>query len=103
MPFRSVFVVLSGVKRMAVSDFGVVGCLFMLTGLRMFSGFSVMPGSMFVMFSSVLMVFVNCVVVHDRLPVHQKSTQGVLSGECPKVYSCFQLQREWPRCHDAQT
>jgi len=76
MLFRSVFVVLGGVKRMAMGDFGMMGCFFILTSLRMFSGFSVMLGSMFVMFSSLLVAFVNCVLFHHRLRVHQKSTPG---------------------------
>jgi hypothetical protein len=69
MLFRCMLVVLGGVKRMAVRDFGMVCCFFMMPGRRMFSGFSVMPGGMFVMFSSFLMVFVNCVLFHDGLPV----------------------------------
>jgi hypothetical protein len=34
----------------------------------MFGGFFVVPGGMFVMFSSFLVMFVNCVLFHDRLP-----------------------------------
>jgi hypothetical protein len=37
--FRSVLVMLGGVQRMAMGDFGMVGCFFMMPGLRMFGGF----------------------------------------------------------------
>lgn len=67
MLFRSMLVVLGGVKRMAVRDLGMVGCFFMMPGRRMFGGFSVVPGGMFVMFCSFLVVFVNCVLFHDGL------------------------------------
>jgi hypothetical protein len=40
----------------------------MMPGLRMFGGFSMVPGGMFVMFSSFLVVFVNCVLFHDGPP-----------------------------------
>jgi hypothetical protein len=63
--FRSVLVVLGGVQGMAVGDFGMVGCFFMMPGLRMLGGFSMVPGGMFVMFSSFLVVFVNGVLFHD--------------------------------------
>jgi hypothetical protein len=69
MLFRCMLVVLGSVKRMAVRDFGMVCCFFMMPGGRMLSGFFVMPGGMFVMFGSFLMVFVNCVLFHDGLPV----------------------------------
>ena len=68
MLFRSVLVVLGGVQRMAVRDFGMVGCFLMMPRLRMFGGFFVVPGGMFVMFSGFLVMFVNCVLFHDRLP-----------------------------------
>jgi hypothetical protein len=68
MLLRSVLVVLGGVQRMAVRDFGMMGCFFVMPGRRMFGGFFVMPGRMFVMFSSFLVVFVNCVLFHDNLP-----------------------------------
>jgi hypothetical protein len=67
MLFRGVLVMLSGVQRMAVRNFGMVGCLFMMPGLRMFGGFSVVPGGMVVMFSSFLVVFMNCVLFHDGI------------------------------------
>jgi len=78
MLFRSMLVVLGGMKRMAVRDLRMVGCFFMMPGLRMFGGFSVVPGGMFVMFSSFLVVFVNCVLLHDGLPSN--------SGYTPRVY-----------------
>jgi hypothetical protein len=66
--FRSVLMVPGGVQRMAVGDFGMVGCFFMMPGLRMFGGFSMMPGGVFVMFSRFLVVFVNCVLFHVGSP-----------------------------------
>jgi hypothetical protein len=68
MLLRSVLVVLGGVQRMAVRDFGMVSCFFMMPGRRMSGGFLVVPRRMFVMFSSFLVVFVNCVLFHDDLP-----------------------------------
>ena len=68
MLFRSMLVVLGGMKRMAVRDLGMMGCFFMMPGLRMFGGLSVVPGGMFVMFSSFLVMLVNCVLFHDGLP-----------------------------------
>jgi hypothetical protein len=65
MLFRSMLVVLGSVKRMAVRDLGMVGCFFMMPGLRMFGGLSVVSGGMFVMFSSFLVVFMNRVLFHD--------------------------------------
>ena len=65
MLFRSMLVVLGSVKRMAVRDLGMVGCFFMMPGLRMFGGLSVVSGGMFVMFSGFFVVFVNCVLFHD--------------------------------------
>jgi hypothetical protein len=66
--FRSVFVVLGSVQGMAMGDFGMMGCFFMMPSLRMLGGFSMVPGGMFVMFSSFLVVFVNCVLFHDGPP-----------------------------------
>ena len=68
MLLRSVLVVLGRVQRMAVRDFGMVSCFFMMPGRGMFGGFSVVPCGMVMMFSSFLVVFVNCVLFHDDLP-----------------------------------
>jgi hypothetical protein len=65
--FGSVLVMLGGVKRMAVRDLGVVGSFFMVPGLCMLRRFFVVLGGMFVMLSSLLVVFVNCVLFHDWL------------------------------------
>jgi hypothetical protein len=78
--FRSVLVVLGGMKRMAVRDFGMVGCFFMMPGFRMFGGFSVVPGGMFVMFGSFLVMFVDCVLFHGGLPRMRNS------GDTPEIY-----------------
>jgi hypothetical protein len=80
MLFRSVLVVLGGVQRMTVRDFGMVGCFFMMPGLRLFGGFSVVRGGMFVMFSSFLVVFVNCELFHDGLPGMRNS------GDTSQIY-----------------
>jgi hypothetical protein len=68
MLFRSMLVMFGGMKRMAVRDLGMMGCFFMMPGLRMFGGLSVVLGGMFVMFSSFLVMFVDCVFFHDGLP-----------------------------------
>jgi hypothetical protein len=68
MLFRSMLMMLSGVKRMAVCDLGMMGCLFMMPRLRMFGGFSVVLGGMFVMFGSFHVVFVNCMLFHEGTP-----------------------------------
>jgi len=66
--FRSMFVVPGGVQRMAVRDFGMVGRFFMMPSLRVFRGLTVVPSGVFMMLSSFLVVFVNCVLVHNGLP-----------------------------------
>ncbi len=75
MLFRSMFMMLGRMKRMAVRNLGVMGGFFVMPGLRMFRGFPVMPGGMFVMFSSFLVMFVNCVLFHDGLP---RCSRGIL-------------------------
>ena len=45
-----------------------MGCLFMMPRLRMFSGFSVVLGGMFVMFGSFHVVFVNSMLFHEGIP-----------------------------------
>jgi hypothetical protein len=82
MLFRSVLVVLGGMQRMAVRDFGMMGCFFVTPSLRMFGGFLVVLSGLFVMFSSFLVVFVNCVFFHGRLSrMHN-------SGDTGKIYQC---------------
>jgi hypothetical protein len=68
MLFGGVLVVLGGVQRMPVRNFGMVGCFFMMPRRRMFGGFSVVLSGMIVVFSSFLVVFVNCVLFHDEIP-----------------------------------
>jgi hypothetical protein len=87
--FRSVVVVLGGVKRMAMGDVGMVGRFFMLTCFRMFSGFSVMHGSMVVMFSRLLVMFVNCVLFHDEAPDGSKNYPRARCAGRPVVFSCL--------------
>jgi hypothetical protein len=68
MLFGSVLVVLGGAQRMPVCNFGTVGRFFMMPGRRMFGGFSVVLSGMIVVFSSSLVVFMNCVLFHDGIP-----------------------------------
>jgi hypothetical protein len=66
-------VMVIGMQRMSVRDFGMMRGLFVVAGLGMFGGFAMMLGRMlvvlgglFVMFVDV--VFVHIMIVHRRLP-----------------------------------
>jgi hypothetical protein len=61
-------VVLGGVKRMTMRDFGMMGGLFMTTGFRMLRCFTMMLGGVFVMFSGFIVMVVNTVLVHGASP-----------------------------------
>jgi hypothetical protein len=52
---------------MPVRNLGMVGCFFMMPGRRMFGGFSMVLSGMIVVFSSFLVVIVNCVLFHDEI------------------------------------
>jgi hypothetical protein len=59
---------LFGVAGVAVSGVGVVRRLLVIAGLVMLGGFAVMPGGVFVVFGSlVMMVLDACVVAHILL------------------------------------
>jgi hypothetical protein len=68
-------VMVVGMQRMSMRDFGVVRGLFMVAGLGMFRGFAMMLGGVLVMLGGLFMmlvnlVFMHIVTVHRRLPVH---------------------------------
>jgi hypothetical protein len=60
--------VLSGVKRMAMSDFGVMSGLFVVAGLGVFGRFSMMLCGVFVMFGCFGVMFVNRMLIHNSSP-----------------------------------
>jgi hypothetical protein len=62
--FRRIFVMLSGVQVVAMSDLGVVRRLVVLAGLVMLCGFAVVFCCLLVMFCSLLVVSVNFVISH---------------------------------------
>jgi hypothetical protein len=67
-------VMVIGVQRMSMRDFGVMRGLFVVAGLGMFGGFAMMFGRMLVMLGGLFVMFVNVVLVHivtvhRRLPV----------------------------------
>jgi hypothetical protein len=73
MQFRRLMVMLGGPQMMPVRDLGMVRGLFVIAGLVMFGGFTVVLGGvvvmvrgMFVMFVDV--VFVQILAVHRLLP-----------------------------------
>jgi hypothetical protein len=65
---RSMLVMLGGVQRMAVGHFGVVRRLFVIAGLGVLGGFAMMLGRMLMMVRGMLVMFVNVMAVHRRLP-----------------------------------
>jgi hypothetical protein len=70
-------VMLSGVQVVAMSDLRMVRCLFVIPGLVVLCGLAMVFRCMLVMFSSLLMVFVNFVIGHFFLPVTSPSVAGV--------------------------
>jgi hypothetical protein len=58
--------VLSGVKRMAMCDFGVMSGLFMMAGLGVLGRFSMMLCGVFVMVGRLVVMFVNRMLIHNN-------------------------------------
>ncbi len=67
--FRSVFVVLGGMQRMAVGYFGVMGGLLVIARLGVLGSFAMVLGRMLVMVRGGLVMFVNVMVTYRRFPV----------------------------------
>lgn len=65
---RRVFVVLVGVQGMPVRDAGMMRGLFVVARLVMLRRFAMVLGRMFVMVRGMLVMLVNLVIVHCRLP-----------------------------------
>jgi hypothetical protein len=68
--------VVTGMQRMAVSHFGVMRRLFMIAGFGMLCGFAVMLGRVLVMFGGLLVMLVNFLTVHGRLPARRIVVRG---------------------------
>jgi len=66
---RCLFVVLGGMQGVSIRHLGMVGGFFMIAGFGVFCGFAMMLGRMLMMIRGHLMVFMNIVAVHRRLPV----------------------------------
>jgi hypothetical protein len=67
-------VMVVGMQRMSMRDFGVMRGLLVIAGLGMFGGFAMMLGRMLVVLGGLFMMLVNLVLVHivtvhRRLPV----------------------------------
>lgn len=67
--FRSVFVVLGGMQRMAVGYFGVMSGLLVIARLGVLGSFAMVLGRMLMMVRGELVMFVNVMVIHRRFPV----------------------------------
>jgi hypothetical protein len=65
---RSVLVVLGGMQRMAVGYFGVMRGLLVSAGLGVLGGLAMVLGRMLMMIRGKLVMFVNVMTVHRRLP-----------------------------------
>jgi hypothetical protein len=65
---RSMLVMLGGVQRMAVGHFGVVRGLFVVAGLGVLGGFTMVLGCVLVVVRGEFVMFVNVMTVHCRLP-----------------------------------
>jgi hypothetical protein len=63
-----VLVMFGRVQRMPMRDLGMVRGLFVIAGLMMLCRLAMMLGGMIVMIRSMLMMFVNVVIAHRRLP-----------------------------------
>jgi hypothetical protein len=66
--FCRVLVVLGGMQMMPVGDLGVVCSLFMIAGLVVFCGLTMVFGRMFMVVRGLFVMFVNVVAVHRWLP-----------------------------------
>ncbi|HXX03694.1 MAG TPA: hypothetical protein VEJ37_05115 [Xanthobacteraceae bacterium] len=66
--FRRLLVMLGGMQGMAMRNLGVMRGRFVISRLVMFGGFAMMLGRMPVMLRGVLVMFVNLVFAHRRLP-----------------------------------
>ena len=66
--FGSVMVVVGRMQRMAVGDFGMMGGFLVIAGLGVFCRFPMMLGGMLVVVRRLLVVLVDIVTVHGRLP-----------------------------------
>jgi hypothetical protein len=60
--------VMFGMAGMTVGAVGVVRCLFVIAGLMMLGGFTMVLGCVLVMFGSLVMVLDACVVAHVFSP-----------------------------------
>jgi hypothetical protein len=66
---RRVVVVFGGMQSMPVRYAGVMRGLFVIAGFGVLSGFAMVFCRVFVMFGGMLVVLVNIVALHCRLPV----------------------------------
>jgi hypothetical protein len=66
---RSVLVMLARMQAVTMCDLRVMGGLLVMAGLEMLGRLAVMPGSVLMMFRSLVVMLVNFAVAHDALPV----------------------------------
>jgi hypothetical protein len=68
VPLRSVFMMLGRMQGMAVRHFGMMRRFLMIAGLCMLGRFAMVLGRVIVVIRRFLVMLVNVVVIHCRLP-----------------------------------